>query len=148
MLTVRRIDLFAQHADDALHTPSSHARTVGCTLTHSHSAQHREFGHYDHGDTRAPNCCGHDVPPAGSSESAVATLTNDTSWGFDAIFAPVPSCLSEVILVIYVQSLPMLNRLDDYKNMYGPYFAGIEFYVDGTWCDPRGVPCYGDPLDR
>lgn len=86
-------------------------------------------------------------------KSTVATSKIDATWGSDAVFAPVHSCLSEVVIVVYVRSLPMLERMDAYRNMYGPYFAGIEFYVDGTWCDPRatptgGKPCYGDHLDR
>lgn len=44
-----------------------------------------------------------------------------------------------------------------YRDMYGPYVAAVEFYVDGTWCDPRDPrttdtsalqPCYGEQLDR
>eukprot|EP00903_Cladosiphon_okamuranus_P011807 g11095.t1 len=91
-----------------------------------------------------------------SITSPVAASKGDPTWGFNAVFAPVHSCLSEVILVIYVQNLPMLDRIDEYKSMYGPHVAGIEFYVDGTWCDPRseatdtpsGLPCYGDRLNR
>lgn len=47
----------------------------------------------------------------------------------------------------------MLERLNEYTEMYGPHVAGIEYYVDGTWCDPRqtpdgGLPCYGEALNR
>lgn len=91
-------------------------------------------------------------------KSPSAASTKDPHLGFNAVFPPVPSCLSKVVLVIYVQFLDILTRLDEFKNMYGPFFASIEFYVDGTWCDPRtsphrgsassGYPCYGDNLDR
>ncbi|CAM9514568.1 unnamed protein product [Ectocarpus sp. 13 AM-2016] len=86
------------------------------------------------------------------SQSPLAASTKDPQLGFDAVFPPVPSCLSKVVLVMYVQFLDLLSRLDEFKNMYGPFFASIEFYVDGTWCDPRssasnGYPCYGDSLD-
>ncbi|CAN0034972.1 unnamed protein product [Scytosiphon promiscuus] len=92
----------------------------------------------------------------GGAQSPVATSVADPRYGFNAVFPPVPSCLSDVVLVIYVQFLGMLERLDDYRSMYGPFFADIEFYVDGTWCDPRsasdsklyGYPCYGDVLNR
>lgn len=62
--------------------------------------------------------------------------------------------MSNVILVIYVQLLPMLDELEYYKYTYGPYFKDVEFYVDGTWCDPGArndtadLPCFGKPLDR
>lgn len=56
--------------------------------------------------------------------------------------------------MVYIQSLELLNRLDVFKDMYGPFVKEVEFYVDGTWCDPRAdgnqdwAPCYGPPLDR
>lgn len=83
----------------------------------------------------------------------MATSAEDPRLGFNAVLPPVPSCLSSVILVIYVQSLDMLGRLSTYQDMYGPHVAAIEFYVDGTYCDPRdsdmaGYPCYGEPLNR
>lgn len=72
--------------------------------------------------------------------------------GYDAVFTPAPSCLSDVILVIYIQSLEMLKHLNIYREMYEPFVRNIEFYVDGTWCDPYsekvGFPCYGDKLDN
>ena len=87
-------------------------------------------------------------------QSPLAVLAEDPLLSQNVIFRPVLSCLSEVILVIYVQSLDILEKLDLYKDMYGPFVADIEFYVDGTWCDPRDVrkpdgrPCYGPPLNR
>lgn len=93
------------------------------------------------------------MPSTGVARSAQAKLATDPRLGQTAIFRPVTSCLSDVVLVIYIQSLEMLKRLNTYTDMYGRYFAAIEFYVDGTWCDPRlthngGYPCYGAPLDR
>lgn len=90
------------------------------------------------------------LPAGGAIKSVEVAPKEDGNWGLDAIFSPVHSCLSDVLLVIYVQSLPMLGRLDEYKSMYAPVFAGIEFYVDGTWCTPKknGLPCYGDHLNR
>lgn len=87
-------------------------------------------------------------------ESPSAISVGDPRLGHEAIFSPVPSCLSEVILVIYVQTLELLDRLQLYKDMYGPFVKQVEFYVDGTWCNPRddidrsGFPCYGPPLNR
>lgn len=44
---------------------------------------------------------------------------------------------------------------DEYvpRHVRPPYVGAIEFYVDGTWCDPRAtsqyqLPCYGEELDR
>ena len=86
-------------------------------------------------------------------KSPRAACVKDHNLGFSAIFRPLESCLSGVILVLFVQYLGMLNNLDLYKNMYGPYFADIEIYVDGTWCDLYeqeniALPCCGEPLDR
>lgn len=76
----------------------------------------------------------------------------ESNLGHYDVFSPVPSCLSDVILVVYIQSLDIMENLEIYKDMYGPYFKDIEFYVDGTWCDPRHTrnmaePCYGN-LDK
>ena len=89
----------------------------------------------------------------GELQSPIASSIQDPVLGFNVILPPLPSCLSSVILVIYVQSLEMLNHRDMYEDMYGPFVRGIEFYVDGTWCDPQetdtgGLPCYGQPLNR
>lgn len=91
--------------------------------------------------------------PAGNFRSPEAECAEDPYLGQTAIFQPVVSCLSAVVLVIYIQSLKILEMLDLYTDMYGQYFTAIEFYVDGTWCDPRstsrgGYPCYGPPLNR
>lgn len=82
-----------------------------------------------------------------------AGSTVDEELGRSAIFPPIPSCLSNVILVIFVEYLGMLENLQLYKNMYASFFAAIEFYVDGTWCDPYVqenpmLPCFGQPLNR
>lgn len=75
-------------------------------------------------------------------------LVEDRYLGHDAIFSPVPLSLTEVMLVIYIQFWGFHN------DMYGPFMRGIEFYVDGTLCDPRarngrgGFPCHGLPLNR
>ena len=87
-------------------------------------------------------------------QSPLAVSTEDPFLGLNAVFNPVSSCLSEVILVVYIQRLELLERLDMYRDMYGAFVAEVEFYVDGTWCDPlapendKARPCYGPPLDR
>lgn len=78
---------------------------------------------------------------------------DDPRLGFNSVFPPVASCLSSIILVIYVQRIKELEKtISAYKDMYGPYVGAIEFYVDGTWCDPSatnrpGMPCSGEKLE-
>lgn len=93
---------------------------------------------------------------AGSSDilgTPLAASAEDPRLGPEAVFRPVPSCLSDIILVVFVQDLGMLEKMDLYRDLYDPFVRDIEFYVDGTWCDPRAIrkplwPCYGEALNR
>lgn len=86
--------------------------------------------------------------------SPVAASVEDPRLGSSSVFPPVASCLSSVTLVIYVTHVKELEKtIGVYKKMYGPHMGAIEFYVDGTWCDPNGtnrpgMPCTGGKLER